>query len=1108
MKSIIKINRKLISILLFLILVSFSSVYAYSWYEDFDDYNINPNYYAGSPSSYIIEDSYIKSKWAVASVENNVNCPYFDGNFDVEFKIYVAKISGTVPILEQRIEKYGTPLHSVKLDGNSFLLTNYVDGTQGSSSAISSGKAYHLEAVYDGSTLTLYVDGTKEITLPTSASYSSTDYVAFPVWNTSTVTWLDLIDIHLPGKKMVVSIQSDKDNYLLGDEAGITVTVQDQTTGEYLLGCIINETVTYPDGTQSNTLEWTDNNDGTYTSSLELPQSGEYMVGVIVSKQGYKDGEASTEFEVLDAQEIADAYKPYMYFFDYPIDKFDEKFRPTIVEDMLKLSGFWKCYVPMFPEIEPERTKLEDPPLSEEDICEFQNADYEYYYLDLLDDGSGDLKSDMIGKESAKNTVYAHVTPDEYEGKKYLVVQYWFHYLYNYLRADNHEGEWEMIEVLIDYDEFEQEDIGTTPIWAIYARHIGPVRELWNEITKCDDNGNINENGNHPVVYVARGSHAAYFEPGKYVLYGVSWIIRAFDYANGVGDPIESNVKIIENQLWLEFGGNWGYVRPSEWQDGPTGPKYKGDAWYEPADWGLNPFAINPSIRIGGPHIILPSGCPADMFAMNSQGQITGTKDGEFIQEIPDSYVNSIGEEEIYLVPANDVYTIEIHGTGDGEFNFIPEFSSWNESRVFGYTDIPVTSNTIAYSEIDPNMIKYKLEIDYDGDTIIDETITPNIGLSLSSPNAIQPMKLNTTLNYEIDVTNEGDQENTFSLEYKVPKGWTGTLSEDIITLGSKETKTITFSVNVPDTEIKDYEMRVTASSNDGLNTFLNLIASAKPELTVSNLSMAYNENEVILSCDASNLGLLDANNILIRFYNEKPENNNIIGEKIIDLASEETKNVSVSWTTEDGIYNIYAVIDPDNAIEETSEYNNTIFRQFTIDRTPPEANIKFNTETHDIEVIGVDNIDEDVEVSYEEYTEKFTKKDGLSKNMETEFKKRGFRTYRIYTLEDDSGNTLKMKMLYLKLRKVIYTKIVELSYNGELKTPQRNAFSIVPHYWRGKLKNLVQHLRIDREFVNVVYNARRDESIITTKEGVEKRDGLVLAIMKTENGDLSYVLE
>ncbi|MHA1627413.1 MAG: CARDB domain-containing protein, partial [Candidatus Asgardarchaeia archaeon] len=616
----------------------------------------------------------------------------------------------------------------------------------------------------------------------------------------------------------------------------------------------------------------------------------------------------------------------------------------------------------------------------------------------------------------------------------------------------------------------------------------------------------------HPVVYVARGSHAAYFEPGDYFL-DIDFGVLGCDNANSGIGPIKSWFELLKDQPWIDFGGNWGYAPGA-----PEGPKYKGDKWHEPADWGFTVEWYGKKIDF--PSFNLSLYCPADLYVTNSQGQITGTKNSEFIQEIPDSYVNSLGEEEMYLVPANDLYTVAIHGTGDGTFNFIPEYSSWNESKVFGYTNIPVTPDTIAYMEMSPTMIEYTIEVDHEGDGIIDETVTPNLGVSLSSPNAVQPLQPNTMLQYEIDLTNEGDQQETLTVDYELPNGWTGSLSQETIPIGPKETKTVTLSANVPDVEVKDYELRVTASSENGLNTFLALVASAKPELTVSNLTMTYNENEVHLSCDASNRGLLDADNVKVKFYNGKPENNNLIGQKVIDLISEETKNVSVSWTSEDGIYTIYAVIDPENAVSESTEYNNTIFKEFTIDRTPPEARITFNTETQDIEVIGVDNLDDDVDVSYEEHGETLTdtygnkKRDVLFEEIEdfgvqfNKIKRMRCRTYRVYTLTDDAGNTLEMKMLYLKHRNVIYTKIVELSYNGELTTPQRNAFGIVSVYRRGELKNLIQHLRIQREMVNVTYNARQDRSVIITKGGMEKREGLVLIVLGTEKGTLSYSLE
>ncbi|MEA1993581.1 MAG: Ig-like domain-containing protein, partial [Euryarchaeota archaeon] len=624
--------------------LSFSTVYASGWREEFDDYNINPNYYAGSSSSYIIENSYIKAKWAVISVENQQNCPYFDGNFDTEFKVYVGNISGTVPILEHRVEKYGTLFHSIKIDGNRFLLTNYIDGTQKYSSPISMGR-HHLHLIYDGF-LALYVDGTKEITLPTSASYSSTNYIKFPVWNTSNVTWLDLIDIHPPVKEMIVSIESDKEYYLPEDEALLTVTVQDQD-GKPLTGCTINETILYPDGTQEyNILDWTDHGDGTYTSPLELPQSGTYSIGVIVSKGGYTDGEASTEFEVLDAAAIAEAYKPYMHFYEgeyWELATGRERYFPTTIDLMLNNSTFWRLG--------------DESPISEYNDASDKRSfisDYgEPHYIDLNPEGFG-FYTNLISPQINDRDLYAHVALKEHEDKKYIVAQYWFHYIFND-HWNNHEGEWEMIEVLIDCNKFLQNGTDTIPEGAAYSRHLGGEYREWNDVEVRDTT--------HPVVYVAEGSHAAYFDEGLFGRSGIS------DIVGGSGEPEEpTSITTIENDPWLKFGGNWGYGATGSWplwrDDGPKGPKHNsgGEKWYHPVEWAFdhqdNPPDPLPWQQYPG---MISLSCPADMFITNSQGQITGTKGGEFIQEIPDSYVNSLGEKERYVVLMNDRYTIEIN---------------------------------------------------------------------------------------------------------------------------------------------------------------------------------------------------------------------------------------------------------------------------------------------------------------------------------------------------------------------------------------------------------------------------------------------------------------
>jgi len=97
--------------------------------------------------------------------------------------------------------------------------------------------------------------------------------------------------------------------------------------------------------------------------------------------------------------------------------------------------------------------------------------------------------------------------------------------------------------------------------------------------------------------------------------------------------------------------------------------------------------------------------------------------------------------------------------------------------------------------------------------------------------------------------------------------------------------------------------------------------------------------------------------------------------------------------------------------------------------------------------------------------------------------------------------------MEYKKRSNKLDIDILELTYNNETKIPQRNDFHVTCVY-KKELKTLIQHLKIDEDVVNVKYNPKKDESIITEKDGAEKREGLVLIIVKTEKGNLSYILE
>jgi hypothetical protein len=96
----------------------------------------------------------------------------------------------------------------------------------------------------------------------------------------------------------------------------------------------------------------------------------------------------------------------------------------------------------------------------------------------------------------AKVNVYAHVL--QYEKTGDYAVQYWFLYLFNY-RLNEHESDWEQITIMLDKDQ--------NPKAALYSSHASGYTRDWDQ---------MEHDGDHPIVYVARGSHANYFHAGTH----------------------------------------------------------------------------------------------------------------------------------------------------------------------------------------------------------------------------------------------------------------------------------------------------------------------------------------------------------------------------------------------------------------------------------------------------------------------------------------------------------------------------------------------------------------------------------------------------------------
>jgi len=219
--------------------------------------------------------------------------------------------------------------------------------------------------------------------------------------------------------------------------------------------------------------------------------------------------------------------------------------------------------------------QLVDHSPTPESLSRYNSSDSRYF-LDNIHGGIDDtgvidhfksLRGDL------PPVVYARVISGGNASSK--IVQYWFYYPFNNGPLNSHEGDWEMIQVRLE---------GEEAISASYSQHFSGQTAQWKDVLLRDE---------HPIVYVALGSHANYFRSYQGVLGGQS------DKVSGSGQTLEpDNYQLVllgelgdhpASQGWLDFSGRWG-----EWggtgdelrgRRGPSGPGH-GDNWEK---WG-NPL--------------------------------------------------------------------------------------------------------------------------------------------------------------------------------------------------------------------------------------------------------------------------------------------------------------------------------------------------------------------------------------------------------------------------------------------------------------------------------------------------------------------------------------
>ena len=192
------------------------------------------------------------------------------------------------------------------------------------------------------------------------------------------------------------------------------------------------------------------------------------------------------------------------------------------------------------------------------DVIGVSGRDYRAQYVAL-----------RIARPDLNNRMYGRAV--EVNGRLWL--QYWIFYFYNDYRLalgfGTHEGDWESMQLRMGID-------GDVPDVAVYAQHRHGEKRNWEHVEKLPDSPQT------PIAYVARGSHAAYFEPGYHQT--EAW----YDIADGRRASPRLSLEIVRDDThpWMLWPGRWGDTAPRDRsadldQWAPRGPGTKRH-WRDP----------------------------------------------------------------------------------------------------------------------------------------------------------------------------------------------------------------------------------------------------------------------------------------------------------------------------------------------------------------------------------------------------------------------------------------------------------------------------------------------------------------------------------------------
>jgi hypothetical protein len=299
------------------------------------------------------------------------------------------------------------------------------------------------------------------------------------------------------------------------------------------------------------------------------------------------------------AQRLAEKYVPITMLREQrspPCDTKEEQYQPTSVDAVLGNPTVTLAH-------ELPDGKLEDVKKAPTaaDIAGKRDGWYLDYEGKVLGDTCVYAKAfkKLLKEGKAPAITYAHIAREPNHGG--FVLQYWFFWYFNQFN-DLHEGDWEGMQLAFEA-ETAAEALKEEPSEIILFQHAGGERASW-------EDGKVQKEGTHPIVYPAAGSHATFYDSAVYVENGQN--------GSGVGCDVTSE-PLRELRLrpvllpdtapergpfqWLSYRGRWG-EREKGFNNGPTGPVTK-TVWREPFAWMAKQRTTSP--RFPGGSVVGPT---------------------------------------------------------------------------------------------------------------------------------------------------------------------------------------------------------------------------------------------------------------------------------------------------------------------------------------------------------------------------------------------------------------------------------------------------------------------------------------------------------------------